>query len=275
MTSNEQLNRNFLTEYNSPDAVVRYSTRTAGHGINYLVEHEYGRIYDAAIAMCQQTSTAPLRLLEFGCGAGMNLIKLVARCARRSVAVDFAYGTDFSAALIESAEVEADSYLPSTLRDKVSFSVARNEALLTGLAMATGRSADEISGSLDLIFGVNTFRYCVRLGSAQECADDIYRLLRPGGVCVMIDMNDRFPMFRSHLWGPPAPPEETYLPSLDEYARPFEQAGLAITKREHFCWIPHSAGPLLTSLCRVLSPVLNSTVRSRAMRSLVIAAKPI
>ena len=275
MITSEQMNRSFVDEYNSPDAIVRYSTTTAGHGVNFLLEHEYARIYDAAIATCRQTSTAPLRVLEFGCGAGMNLIGLLARCARQGISVESAYGTDFSATLIESARRDAGRLLPPALRAKIDFQVARNEALSTELAIATGRDGKELAGSLDFIFGVNTFRYCHRLGAAQQCADDIYRLLRPGGICVMSDMNDRFPMFRSRWRGPAAPPEETYLPSLAEYATPFERAGFEIRSKENFCWVPHSAGPALTVVCRALTPILNATVRSRAMRSLVVAIKPV
>ena len=51
----------------------------------------------------------------------------------------------------------------------------------------------------DFSIGVNTFRYCRRLDKEQSCAADIYRFLRRGGVCVNIDMNNRFPAFRSHL----------------------------------------------------------------------------
>jgi SAM-dependent methyltransferase len=275
MNTTEQMKRSFLEEYNSPSAIVRYSTATAGHGINYLIEHDYAGIYDKALTTCRRTSPAPLRLLEFGCGAGMNLINLLSRCARRGIMVDAAYGTDFSAALIESATRDACAFLPPALRERVRFQVARNEALTAELALATGRDEKDMRGSLDFIFGVNTFRYCHRLGTAQQCADDIYRLLRPGGATVMIDMNDRFPLFRSRLWGPTGRLEETYVPSLDEYARPFEQAGFEISRKDHFCWIPHSAGHILTGVCRVLTPILNATIRSRAMRSVVVATKPL
>jgi SAM-dependent methyltransferase len=274
MASTEQMNKSFLDEYNSQDAILKYSTETAGHGVSYLIAHEYARVYDRAIETCRQTSSAPLRLLEFGCGAGMNLVGLLSRLARQGIAVKHAYGTDFSAALIESAKREALAFLPPQAKDKASFHVARNERLRIELATATGESVAALSGSFDFIFGVNTFRYCHRLGKAQDCADDIYRLLRPGGVCVMIDMNNRFPLFRSHLKGTIESPEEAYLPSLDEYADPFRRAGFEITTKDHFCWVPHSAGPVLTGICRALTPVLNVTVRNRAMRSLVVGRKP-
>ena len=141
--------------------------------------------------------------------------------------------------------------------------------------MSTGTKPEALHASFDFIFGVNTFRYCHRFGTQHDCANDILRLLRPGGVSVMIDMNDRFPLFRSKLKRTAANREEAYLPSLDEYASPFERAGFQLLTKGNFCWVPHSAGQALTRLCRSLTPVLNATVRSRAMRSLVVARKPI
>lgn len=274
LASTDRMNKSFLDEYNSRDAILKYSTKTAGHGVNYLIEHDYARVYDQAIEICRQTSDTPLRLLEFGCGAGMNLIGLLSRLERRRIPVERAYGTDFSASLIESARHEAQAFLRPDLQHNVSFHVARNERLSADLSAAIGGAADALFGAFDLVFGVNTFRYCHRLHTAQDCADDVFRLLRRGGVCVMIDMNDRFPLFRSHLKRTAESPKETYLPSLDEYAEPFERAGFELITRDRFCWIPHSAGPTLTRICRALSPVLNTAVRSRAMRSLIVARKP-
>jgi SAM-dependent methyltransferase len=274
MTNLEQMNRSFLDEYNADDAITKYSTSTAGHGISYLIQHVYGQIYDDAIAISLKGSAAPLRLLEFGCGAGMNLIALVSRCAGKNIPVDLAHGTDFSAALIDAARQDSRRLLPADLRERVFFDVARNESLGPDLAAATHRDPDALAGSFDFIFGVNTFRYCNRLGTADECAKEVYRLLRTGGTCVMIDMNGRFPAFRSHLFGPAKPAEELYMPSLEEYAQPFERAGFEMLRKEHFCWTPHSAGPMLTAVSRALTPLLNATIRSRAMRSLVVVRKP-
>ena len=276
MTSTDELNRSFLDEYTSADAIRKYSKGTAGHGVDYIIEHQYGRIYDDAIRTCLRTSPAPLRILEFGCGAGMNLLGLLARLARQQVAVGEAFGTDFSGSLVESARRAAKETMPPALAGKVAFHVARNESLSRELAAALGKRESDLSGTFDFIFGVNTFRYCHRLGKADECAQDILKLLRPGGVCVNIDMNDRFPLFRSRFRrGGDEPAEETYLPTLDEYAAPFVRAGFDVTTKDNFCWIPHSAGRTLTSVCRALTPILDSTVRSRAMRSLVVAEKRI
>ena len=274
MVTTEKMNENFLQEYNSSDAILKYSTQTAGQGVNYLIQHDYAQIYDRAVATCQQTSSAPLRILEFGCGAGMNLIGLVTRLESRGAPVERAWGADFSESLIASAGQEAATFLPPAQRRKVNFFVARNETLIADLSARSTEPGEKLQGSFDLILGVNTFRYCHRLNNALACATDIHRLLRPGGVVVMIDMNDRFPLFRSHLKGTVETAEEAYLPSLEEYAAPFERAGFELLTKDHFCWVPHSAGPALTAICRALTPVLNATVRSRAMRSLVIAKRP-
>jgi SAM-dependent methyltransferase len=275
MVTTEKLNENFLEEYNSNQAILKYSTKTAGLGVNYLIQHDYARIYDDAVDACQATLAGPMRVLEFGCGAGMNLIGLVARLQKRGIPVERAWGADFSDTLIASASREVKEFLPADLRSLVNFYVARNETLSADLAARTGRPANALYGSFDLIFGVNTFRYCHRLKNEEDCAADIYRLLRPGGIVVMIDMNDRFPLFRSHLKGTAETAEEAYLPSLDEYAAPFQTVGFEVTTKDHFCWVPHSAGPALTAVCRFLTPVLNATVRDRAMRSLVVAKRPI
>jgi len=203
----------------------------------------------------------------------MNIITLVSLMEQRGIRVECAYGTDFSARLVESAVQEAKASLTPELAKKLSFHVARNERLADDLATACGKPVKELMGFFDLIVGVNTFRYCHRLGKEQDCAADIYRLLRPGGVCVNIDMNNRFPAFRSHLKHSAEDPAECYLPTLEEYVTPFKTAGFEITRKANFCWIPHSAGRVLTLCCRVASPFLNLVARSRAMRSLVVALK--
>jgi SAM-dependent methyltransferase len=274
MVNTDQMNKSFLEEYNSKDAIDKYSHETAGRGVNYLIQHDYGQVYDDAVRVCRETSSAPLRILEYGCGAGMNLIGLVSRLQQQGVPVESAVGADFSEALVASAKQEAKRFLPAPLAAKVSFHVARNETLRRDLSRGTGISEAELGGKFDLILGVNTFRYCHRLGNSQDCANDIFALLRPGGMSVMIDMNDRFPLFRSHLKGTVESKEEAYLPTLNEYTDPFARAGFEIRVKDNFCWIPHSAGPLMTTALRAVGGLLNATVRSRAMRSLVVGRKP-
>jgi len=273
MEKTDVLYDKFLDEYVSEQAVRKYTTQTAGYGINYLLHHDYAKIYLTAVKTYLDGSSArPLRLLEFGCGGGMNITRLVALLNQKGVAVECAYGTDFSPRLVEAAKEEAQTYLSAELARKVNFYVARNERLEEDLLKSVGGNGARV-GDFDLIIGVNTFRYCHRLGKQIDCAQDIYRLLRPGGVCVNIDMNNRFPAFRSRWRRSEKNTEESFLPSLAEYSEPFEQAGFEVISRKTFCWVPHSAGPALTVACRAATPILNLVGRGRAMRSLVIARK--
>jgi SAM-dependent methyltransferase len=276
MEETEQIYEKFLDEYGSENAVRKYTTGTAGFGISYLLRNDYARVYlNVVDTYLRNPAARPLRVLEFGCGGGMNVIYLVSLLQDRQVPVECAVGTDFSSRLVQAAEQEAKAALPPRLAQKLSFHVARNERLLADLAAARRATIEELAGFFDLVVGVNTFRYCHRLGKELDCATDIYRLLRPGGVCVIIDMNNRFPGFRSRLNGSHRDPVECYLPSLEEYASPFKTAGFRIITKDNFCWIPHSAGPALSRCCRMLSPFLNLVAHSRAMRSLVVARKPI
>jgi SAM-dependent methyltransferase len=275
MPKTVQMYQKFLEEYASEDAVRKYTSGTAGFGINYLLRNDYARVYLSVVESFLQTLPArPLRLLEFGCGGGMNIISLVSLLEEKRVPVECAYGTDFSPTLVQSALREANASLPPGLAGKLNFLVARNERLTEDLAAARGKPVEDLVGFFDLIVGVNTFRYCHRLGKERDCAADIYRLLRPGGVCINIDMNNRFPAFRSHLKGSVEDSAECYLPSLEEYASPFKTAGFEIVREENFCWIPHSAGLALTLCCRLASPLLSLLAPSRAMRSLIVARKP-
>ena len=274
MEKSPQIYDKFLDEYVSDDAVRKYTTGTAGFGINYLLRHDYAKVYlDAVNTYLKTSPRRPLRLLEFGCGGGMNIINLVSLLEQRGIPVECAIGTDFSPRLVESAEQEANACLPPNLAKKVTFHVARNESLASDLAAGSGKRVEDLLNFFDLIVGVNTFRYCHRLGNEKDCAADIYRMLRPEGVCVNIDMNNRFPAFRSKLRKSEPDPTECYLPTLEEYATPFKTAGFEIVKKENFCWIPHSAGRSLTVACRLLSPWLNLVARDRAMRSLIVARK--
>lgn len=270
------LNSEFLAEYSSEDSLRRYSKDTAGHGISYLLDHDYGEIYFSVIENQIPKSRVQkgIRLWEFGCGAGMNLIHLVSSLERRGVAVQYAVGTDFSEALISAAKKQAQRYLTPEQNRKVQFCVASHENLIEETTKGLEVPAEVLLGSFDVMVGVNTIRYCHRLKNENDVAATIASLLADRGVCIVIDMNDKFPAFRSRFRDRLAKEAEAYyLPSLEEYARPFSSAGLQILKREHFCWIPHSAGAGLTTAMRALTPVLNTIAPSRAMRSLVISQK--
>jgi len=86
----------FLQEYSADEAIARYTSRTAGHGISYLLENDYAEVYLSAIRDFLKTSPGKsLRLLEYGCGGGMNIITLLALLERKGRSVELAIGTDF------------------------------------------------------------------------------------------------------------------------------------------------------------------------------------
>lgn len=265
----------YLQEYSADDAITRYTSRTAGHGISYLLENDYAEVYLSAISQfLKSPPERPLRLLEFGCGGGMNIITLLSLLERRGRSVKLAIGTDFSESLISAANSESKTLLNAEQQNKIHFAVARNETIVSDLQQVLHLSDTELKNSFHVVLGVNTFRYCHRLGKARECARDLATLLAPGGICVVIDMNRKFPAFRSRFRDKKTKPEaERYLPSLEEYASPFEKAGLEILRKENFCWIPHSASAPMTQLCRLLTPALNAVAKPMAMRSLVVSRK--
>src|ERR1700704_306653 len=73
------LNANFLEEYNTEESIRKYTRKTAGYGISYLLDHDYGRIYLESIKkyIPKERLKRGIRLWEFGCGGGMNLLHLV------------------------------------------------------------------------------------------------------------------------------------------------------------------------------------------------------
>lgn len=171
----------FFREYTSQDAILKYTRETAGLGIGYLLEHDYKQVYLEAIRrLPQQVRQNRIRMLEFGCGGGMNLLHLVSVLNRDGIDVASAIGTDFSPVLIDAANEETQRYLTPQQRSRVHFCVAKNETLLEELSESLGQDASILENSFHFIIGVNTIRYCHRAGSQLDCARDIFRLLAPG-----------------------------------------------------------------------------------------------
>lgn len=268
----------FSREYTSRAAIAKYSRATAGCGISYLLDHDYKEIYLKALRLLPaEIQQGGIRILEFGCGAGMNLLHLVSLLTREGINVTGAVGTDFSPVLIETAKREAISCLPESDLRKLEFQAAKNETLIDDLSASMGKAKSELESSFHFVLGVNTIRYSHAAKTEMDSVRTIFNLLTPGGVCVVIDMNNRFPFFRSELrnrlrWKKKL---ECYIPSLEEYTAPFVTAGFEVLRSEHFCWVPHSAGEFMTGLFSRLSPALSKIARSRAMRSLVVARKPV
>jgi SAM-dependent methyltransferase len=273
----DRLQREYFREYTSSEAISKYTRATAGYGISYLLDHDYKDVYLRAFdSLPDSVKKRAIRILEFGCGGGMNLLHLMSVLRRQGVQIERAIGTDFSPVLIEAAQRDAKNFLDPDDIKRLEFHQAKNESLLTDLSVALKKEKSDLRGAFDFIFGVNTIRYCHDAGNELDCAKDIFELLVPGGVCVVIDMNCGFPLFRSDLKNRlrSIKEEECYVASLEEYAEPFIKAGFSLDRKEHFCWIPHSSGKLLCGIMRLLSPVLNIVAPSRAMRALVVARKP-
>jgi SAM-dependent methyltransferase len=266
----------YLEEYESNEAVPKYVSQTAGAGIAYVLENVYGPIYADLLAKLstQASEDGGFRILEYGCGGGMNLLWIIQHLLKAGQPVSMACGTDFSSKMVDAGKEEAARMFKATDGDKVSFHVVANENLENGLPDALGHSPKEILNFFHFIVGVNTFRYCFRLGKEVESASGIYSLLRPGGYTVMIDMNHSFPFFRSRLRKDGIPKEQRYLPALKQYANVFRDAGFELITVKNFCWIPHSVGPTMAAVLKLASPVLQALFPRFATRSLVIARKP-
>src|SRR6516162_3583348 len=98
----------YLEEYSADAAVQKYVSDSAGSGIAYLLQHVYGPLYEDQIdkLVKQKGDKAAFRVLEYGCGGGMNLIWIVNRLLDRGLKLDFACGTDFSPKMIDAAKRE-------------------------------------------------------------------------------------------------------------------------------------------------------------------------
>src|SRR5215813_12015709 len=92
----------YLQEYSSEDAIRKYTSKTAGYGISYLLANDYADVYLDAVNRLKTDRRKPLRLLEFGCGAGMNIISLLKLLEAKGRPVELAIGTDFSERLISA-----------------------------------------------------------------------------------------------------------------------------------------------------------------------------
>jgi SAM-dependent methyltransferase len=266
----------FLLEYTDEDSIKKYITNTSGKGIQYILTNVYGPLYSTLIdSICLKAEAKKgFRVLEYGCGAGMNLLYIIKLLNFKEIPLHTAIGTDFSPTLLQAAERECERFSRPEDRKKITFLQASNEALLGDLAKGLSQDESALQNRFDLIVGVNTFRYASRLDKQQKCANDIAYLLAPGGYSIMIDMNNKFPFFKSRFrFYKRKPKEQTWLPSLEEYTAPFRSASLEILETKHFCWIPHSASTPILVAAKLATPILDVVAPSFAMRSLVIARK--
>src|SRR3954453_16349967 len=117
----------YLDQYTSQNEISKYTKETAGFGINYLLDHDYKAVYlEAAGLLPQQIKEGGIRVLEFGCGAGMNLVRLVSLLNSDGIRVAHAIGADFAPAMVETATREARAHLENNDIDRIQFHVAAN-----------------------------------------------------------------------------------------------------------------------------------------------------
>src|SRR5215467_7740284 len=167
-------------EYLSQEAILKYTRATAGYGISYLLDHDYKEVYLQALALLpMDIKRRGIRMLEFGCGGGMNLIHLISVLNQSSIRVERAIGTDFSSVLIDAANREARSYLREEQRGQIEFYVAKHETLIDDLAAATHSDSSQLNNSFHFIIGVNTIRYCHHAGTELDCVRNLANLLVP------------------------------------------------------------------------------------------------
>jgi len=266
-------------EYDDEKTIERYRRKTAGEGIDYLLSASYGPIWlRAARDALRDTKAQSLRIVEFGCGAGMAVHYVVEALRKEGVEVELAVGADFVPAMVAAAQQEVEEFGDEWTKQRMRFVVATNEELAGQLAGGLGQSAASLEGSFHLALGVNTFRYPIRHGNGADAARQLESLVMPGGRVVVIDMNDRFPYGIKPKRNPPGTRlpyrfGTAELPSLEGYAAPLRDVGFEIVRKEHFSWIPHSANGLRFRAARAAAPLLDKLVGSRAMRSLVVARR--
>ena len=141
-------NESYWREDTSKNAILTYSRATAGFGISYLLDHDYKDVYlDALSCLPSQIRENGIRILEFGCGAGMNLFHLTSVLNRQGISFT-ALGTDFSPVLVNAAKREANG-----LRS-IDFHIARNEHLINDLSTALHTERRKLEKSFQFIFGV-------------------------------------------------------------------------------------------------------------------------
>lgn len=288
--------KKIINEYDTNTGVSKYVPATAGAGIDFLLREVYGPIYLDAIKELREEKgpDKPIRILEFGCGGGMNLIYIIKMLRSMNIPVDAAYGTDLSKKMIIASYEVARELLDSEDLKITKFVVASNEEIQNQLTTESELNQDHFNDYFDLIIGVNTFRYSWRNKKARETADQLYKMLSSGGRMVVIDMNQGFPYYLArlrNLYSKITMKNEEAssrvvddlkailyrnndLPTLEEYVEPFRNAGFKISREAIFSWIGHSSSMLRLSTTRALAPILDKILPTHAMRVLVIGIKP-
>ena len=238
----------YLAEYSQPTIIARYLSRTAAPAATYLVRAVYSPIYQEIVQtlVSRNPEHHGFRILEYGCGGGMNLLQLIRLFQAQGAQLADVIGTDFSPAMIEAARSEAKQQLPVELKALTTYLVARNETITRDLASGLGASLRELHNTFDLILGVNTFRYAHRLKRDETVARELFALLRPGGYRIMIDMNRRFRFVGSRVHDLcKGAKQRYYIPSVRQYSGSFLKAGFVVSSSPYLLWFDTSSAWLV------------------------------
>jgi SAM-dependent methyltransferase len=277
----------YLAEYSQPTIIARYLSGTTVPAFAYLVRAVYRPIYQEIVQtlVSHNPEHHGFRILEYGCGGGMNLLQLIRLFQAQGARLADAIGTDFSPPMIEAARSEAKQQLPVELNAVTTYLVARHETITRDLASGLGAPLRELQNTFDLILGVNTFRYAHRLKKDETFARELFALLRPGGYSIMIDMNRGFRFVGSRVHDLCTRAKQRYyIPSVRQYSGSFLEAGFVITQARTFygltrlalgSWVPALVEVPMHSLFRALRPTLDTYLSPFARHALVIAKKPV
>ncbi|HEY8947067.1 MAG TPA: class I SAM-dependent methyltransferase, partial [Polyangiaceae bacterium] len=146
-----------------------------------IPEHVRARLLDKKIgyivsALAARGVRPGARGLDLGCGQGWYLAEFV----RRGYSMD---GADYSAGQIE----QAGRYL-------------RGAGLNAGaLVRADAQALPFEDASYDFVYSINAFHHMLAPGAQQRAFREAVRVLRPGGVFVLHEMNTENPVFRLYM----------------------------------------------------------------------------
>ncbi|MBN1602059.1 MAG: methyltransferase domain-containing protein [Chitinispirillaceae bacterium] len=115
-----------------------------------------------------------LRGLDIGCGQGWY------QMAMREHGFKM-IGIDYSFAQVKNAAAYSNSYNHGTVC----------QGSITQIPLQTG--------SLDFIYSINTFHHLMSVHDQQNALDELYRILKPGGYCLIHEMNIKNPVFRLYM----------------------------------------------------------------------------